>query len=70
MIFNRKIGVPFQYKVWNQDLLECVLDLVHPGNFKVLPPSPDQIACKGEFMGIAKYGEFFRLKWDRKIVWH
>ena len=45
--------------VARQDLLSDVLELVHPGNFRDLPPSPKDIAYKAEFIGIAKPEEFF-----------
>lgn len=43
--------------------LEIVLELVHPGNLGPLPPSPSRLASKGEEIGIAKFGEFFRTIW-------
>lgn len=51
---NRSKTVPVQSN------LEIVLELVHPGNLGALPPSPSMLAYKGEQIGIAKYGEFFR----------
>lgn len=41
------------------DLLLDVLDFVHPGNFKNHPPSPVEIARKGEQIGLGKMDEFF-----------
>ncbi len=38
--------------------LRCILDLVHPGQFKVLPPSPAAIADKGMLMGF-EFKDFF-----------
>ena len=46
-----------------QDMLQVVLDLVHPGNLGPLPPSPSRIAHKGSELGLARYGEFFREVW-------
>ena len=38
---------------YDQDALRCVLDLVHPGHFKCLPPSPAAIVDEGMLMGFA-----------------
>ena len=43
-----------------QDMLQVILDLVHPGNLGPLPPSPNWLAHKGEQIGVAKYKDFFR----------
>lgn len=50
-------------RVPRQDMLEVVLELVHPGNLGALPPSPSMLAYKGEQIGLAKYGEFFETVW-------
>lgn len=44
---------------YNQALLRVVLELVHPGHFNQLPPSPCVIASKGVDMGLATFREFF-----------
>jgi hypothetical protein len=43
----------------NQGVARAVLDLVHPGQFKTLPPSPRAIAVKGELMGVIAYSEMW-----------
>lgn len=55
--------INFRRSIWPQpdhDMLCIVLELVHPGNLGVLPPSPSMVAYKGEQIGVAKYSEFFR----------
>ncbi len=39
----------------------AVLELVHPGYFNALPPSPWEIACRAAHAGIATIDE---------VVWH
>lgn len=51
---------PVPQSLYRADMLVAVLELVHPGQFKALPPSPSAIASKGELMGLAEYCEFFR----------
>lgn len=36
---------------YDHDALRCVLELVHPGQFSALPPSPRAIAAKGTLLG-------------------
>ena len=48
------------YTVADQNLLRLVLDTVHPGFFKNHPPSPLEIARKGEFIGLGTVHEFFK----------
>jgi hypothetical protein len=52
----------FGYKPpkYQQDMLVCVLDLVHPSQFNALPPEPAVIAGKGVLMGLGKFNEFYR----------
>jgi len=45
---------------YDQTMLAIVLELVHPGQFRALPPSPREIAYKAELMGVATFGELFR----------
>lgn len=47
----------------HQPTARAIVDLVHPGQFRVLPPSPHDLACKGEQMGVIKYGEMWRRVW-------
>lgn len=45
--------------VANAELLQLVLDAVHPANLGVLPPSPVTLAFKGEQIGLSKASDFF-----------
>lgn len=44
----------------HQPTARAIVDLVHPGQFRVLPPSPEALAAKGEMMGLIKYAEMWR----------
>ena len=44
----------------DHDMLRTVLDMVHPGQFNTLPPSPGAIISKAELMGVATYKEFWK----------
>lgn len=50
-------------EVFNSDMATVIIELVHPNNLGVLPPSPRKLAYLGEYMGIAKYSEFWRTQW-------
>jgi hypothetical protein len=50
-------------EVFDQGMAAIVLELVHPGNLGELPPKPARIAMKGEQIGVAKFGEFWRTVW-------
>jgi hypothetical protein len=50
-------------EVVNTEVACAILDLIHPGNLGVLPPSPSMLAYKGEQIGVIKYGEMFRTVW-------
>lgn len=53
-------GPPVTKRVPDQGMLAAVLEFVHPGNLGPLPPSPAWLAMRGEQLGLAKFGEFFR----------
>jgi len=42
------------------DVLIAALEVLHPGYFKALPPSPVETANRAEAAGLAEYDEFFR----------
>jgi len=42
------------------DVLIAALEVLHPGYFKALPPSPVETANRAEAVGLAEYDEFFR----------
>jgi hypothetical protein len=48
---------------FDSDAALVVLDLVHPDNLGPLPPSPRWIAYRGEQIGVATYGEFWKTVW-------
>ncbi len=41
------------------ELLQLVLENIHPANLGELPPSPELVALKGEQIGLGRYREFF-----------
>lgn len=45
--------------VANSELLQLVLEAVHPENLGALPPSPVTLAFKGEQIGLGKASDFF-----------
>jgi len=47
-------------KRWQHELLQIVLEHIHPGNLGALPPSPDLIAHKAVVMGLATRDELHR----------
>jgi len=49
--------------VLDHDALSAVLELVHPGQFKVLPPSPDAVITKAWLMGIGDHNDFHHRVW-------
>ena len=50
-------------EIFNSEMAIVVMELVHPGNLGVLPPKPSKLAYLGEFIGVAKYSEFWRTVW-------
>jgi hypothetical protein len=50
-------------QIVDTEVARVVLDLIHPGNLGVLPPSPSMLAHKGEQIGVIKYEEMFRTVW-------
>ena len=38
--------------VFRREVALAILDLIHPGHFSALPPSPDAIVRKGLFTGL------------------
>lgn len=40
------------YWVFHREYADAVVSLVHPGNFRVLPPSPRDILLKAEELGL------------------
>ena len=63
-------GPPVTKRVPHLDNMRIVLELVHPANWKQHPPSPADVAYRGEFMGLGKYNEFFKevvdVEWYRR----
>lgn len=50
---------PARTPSYDQEALKVVLELVHPGQFHALPPSPAAIAGKGQLMGLGDFKTFF-----------
>lgn len=57
----RRLGLPpVTITVPRDDLMQLVIESVHPDNLGALPPSPARLALKGEQIGLGRYSEFFR----------
>jgi hypothetical protein len=61
--YTGSLAYPLRFRgapTYQQPMLVCVLDLVHPGQFNALPPDPAVIAGKGVMMGLGTFSEFYR----------
>ena len=68
---SRLSGPPVTIRVPRDDLMQLVIESVHPDNLGALPPSPYHLAYKGEQIGLGKYDEFFQdvvdWRWHRRF---